>query len=265
MKKGFFGSLLLVVIFGLAGCLSAPVDTVTQVSTIDALLAGVYDGHMACGELLKNGNFGIGTFDGLDGEMVVLDGTVYQVKADGRVYTPGPRLTTPFAAVVRFQPDRALTVEDPLSYDDLKKLLDKEVPDQNIFCGIRIDGRFSFMKTRSVPAQKKPYPTLVEVTKNQPVFEMTDVTGTIVGFRCPPYVKGINVAGYHLHFISRDRTSGGHILAFNSEDAAIRIDACNRFLLVLPKTSDAFSSTDLNIDRESELEKVESGSEERNE
>ena len=87
-------------------------------------------------------------------------------------------------------------------------------PPKTCFYAVMIQGEFSYVKTRSVPAQEKPYPPLAEVTKNQPTFEFTDVTGTMVGFRCPPYVTGINVPGYHLHFLTDDRTAGGHLLEF---------------------------------------------------
>ena len=48
-----------------------------------ALLDGIYDGEMTIGELLGKGNFGIGTFDALDGEMIILDGVCYQLRGDG--------------------------------------------------------------------------------------------------------------------------------------------------------------------------------------
>ncbi len=252
--------LILVTFFALAvsGCSTIPSNTITQISTIDALLAGVYDGHLSCSDLIKKGNFGLGTFNGLDGEMVVLNGKVYQIKSDGKVYMPAPETTTPFAAVSNFEAEQTYDVKKGLDFDTLKKQIDAKAPEMNIFCGIKIRGTFSKMKTRSVPGQKKPYPPLVEVTKNQPVFEMENVTGTIVGFRCPSYVKGINVTGYHLHFLSDDLTQGGHILAFTAEKGEISIDTYNKFFLILPEKNEAFDKTDLKIDREDELKKVES-------
>ena len=245
----------------LAFCLTAasepPADTVTQVSTIDALLAGVYGGHLSCGELLGHGDLGIGTFRDLDGEMVVSEGRVYQVRADGHVYEPSLELTTPFASVVRFLPDRSQEIEEPTDLDSLKRVVDKAASNQNLFCAIRIKGLFSSMKTRSVPAQHKPYPPLAEVTERQPVFEMADVTGTIVGFRSPPYVKGINVPGYHLHFLSDDRTCGGHILDFTLETGTVEIDVCNRLFMILPVDAASFGEVDLSQDRTQDLEKAE--------
>ncbi len=221
------------------------------------LLAGAYDDQMTCKRLISYGDFGIGTFDGLDGEMILLEGKMYQVKADGKVYTPAMHLTTPFASVVKFNQDITMTVHRGIDFRSLEKIVDDAVPNMNIFCAVKVKGHFSKIKTRSVPAQKKPYPPLTEVTKNQPVFSFEDISGTLVGFRSPVYVKGINVPGYHLHFISEDFTSGGHVLEFTLEEGTIEIDICNRFLMILPEGEGSFGRIDLGRDRSDDLEQVE--------
>jgi len=242
----------------LAGCSTpATQDTITQVSTIDALLAGAYDGHLTCGALVEHGDLGLGTFDRLDGEMVLADGVVYQVKADGKVYTPPPTLTTPFAAAVHFRPDAVFPLDQTRTLAQFKQEIDKRCPNRNVFYAIRARGTFSFMKTRSVPAQKRPYPPLVEVTRTQPVFEMKDVTGTIVGFRCPPCVNRINVVGYHLHFLKDDLSAGGHVLDFVMAKARVEVDVCHRFVMLLPRDEAAMQNLDLTRDRGAELKKVE--------
>ena len=239
------------------GCSTTGRDTITQTSTIDALLAGLYDGNMTCRQLLKHGDLGIGTFDRLEGEMIVMNGTVYQVKADGKVYTPAMDISTPFASVCKFSADKTIALKKGMDFKALEELINKSAPNQNIFCAIRIVGNFAQMKTRSVPAQKMPYPPLREVTKNQPEFYMENVSGTIVGFRCPPYVKGINVPGYHLHFITSDYTRGGHILSFEITDGKCDIDLCNQLFLILPMDKEVFGGIDLSKDRSKELEQVE--------
>ena len=242
----------------LAGCSTIPkTNTLTQVSTIDALLAGVYDGHMSCKELVEHGDFGIGTFSGLDGEMILLGGDLYQIRSDGKVYKPDLRITTPFAAVVQFKPDMNFQGSTGMTFHDLERIIDEKAPNKNVFCGIKVKGTFSKMTTRSVPKQKRPYPPLVEVTKDQPVFHIENISGTIVGFRCPPYVKGINVPGYHLHFLSDDLRSGGHILEFTAVKTGIEVDICNKFFLVLPEKEGDFGRADLRRDRSMELESVE--------
>lgn len=232
-------------------------DTVTQVSTIDALLAGAYDGYLTLDALQDSGDFGIGTFDRLAGEMIVFDGTVYQARVDGTLATPPPSMKTPFAVVVPFEKDFSVALPRNLDYAAFKALLDRSIPNKNIFCAVKAHGRFSHVKVRSVPAQEKPYPPLADAVKHQAVFQLEDVSGTLVGFYSPAYVKGINVPGYHLHFISDSRTAGGHVLDFTSTDGIADIDMCHRFLMLLPEGMHDFGSIDLGIDRSADLTTVE--------
>lgn len=257
MKKAAILYLSVLFIACAAGCSAKKYDTVMQVSTIDSLIVGNYDGYMPCSELLENGDFGLGTFHGLDGEMIVLEGKVYQVKADGNVYTPDLNTSSPFASLCSFQPEKTIAVKNGTDFKAIENIIDTAAPNKNLFCAVRIDGEFSSMETRSVPAQKKPYPPLSEIAKTQPKFKMSNIKGTIVGFRCPSFVKGINVPGYHLHFLSEDRTKGGHILSFETKNAECKIDICNAFYMVLPKDDDAFGNTDLTKNRISDLQKIE--------
>jgi acetolactate decarboxylase len=240
----------------LTGCATAPKNTVTQISTIDALLAGAYDGQMTVDELLTRGDLGIGTFDALEGEMIVIDHQVYQARADGTVRLTSGDAATPFASVVNFKADTTTCLKGALTEKTFLATTDELAPNQNLFLAMRFDGAFSSMKVRSVPKQAKPYPPLAEAVQHQAVFEYTNVTGTILGFRCPAFVKGVNVPGWHLHFISKDRKLGGHILDFTTTDGNLQLDTCNRFYMILPEQQQ-FSTLDLSQDRSKELEKVE--------
>jgi len=247
--------LLVAILFFCGGCLVNKYDRITQTSTIDALLAGAYDGQISCRKLLDYGDFGIGTFDKLDGEMTVLDRRIYQIKSDGKVYRPAGDVKTPFATVCKFKADRQFEIETA-DFKTVESILDEKVSNQNQFLAVKISGKFKHIKVRSVPAQNKPYPPLAEVAKIQPVFEMNDVAGTIVGFRSPPFVKGINVSGYHFHFLRSDFTRGGHILDFELTTGKCEIDKCSELLLVLPN-DDSLKNIDLSKDKSEELQKVE--------
>ncbi|MCU0857267.1 MAG: acetolactate decarboxylase [Pontiellaceae bacterium] len=240
----------------LAGCATAPKDTLMQVSTIDALLAGAYDGQITLGELLTHGNTGIGTFDALEGEMIVIDRQVYQARADGTVRRMPADASTPFAAVVQFDADRTAPIRTRLTNKAFQEKIDVLAPNKNLFVAVRMDGTFPLMKVRSVPKQKKPYPPLAEVTQRQTVFNYTNVIGTVLGFRCPGFVKGVNVPGYHLHFISTDKTKGGHILDFETSGGILNLDTCRRFFMILAE-SGQFAELDFSHDRTTELERVE--------
>ena len=231
-------------------------DILTQVSTIDAILGGLYDGVVTYGELKQYGDFGIGTFEGLDGEMVALGGNFYQIKADGVAYPVDDDMTAPFACVIFFDADREIPVWEGLNYTQFQDYLSDAIQEKNIFHAVKIEGTFGYVKTRSVPGQEKPYPPLVEVTANQPIFEFHDVKGTMVGFYCPEYVEGLNVPGYHLHFITEDRKAGGHVLEFSIKDAELSVDYTSELHMILPDTEE-FNSLDLAKSRKEELEKAE--------
>ncbi len=252
-----FRLLFVIILLLPLGCSHTPEnrDVLFQISTIDALLGGAYDGKLTYGELREYGDFGIGTFNGLDGEMIETGGKFYQVRSDGVAYPVADSMKTPFAVVTFFDPDESISLNEEMNYDQFKRYLDDLLPTQNIFYAIEMKGTFRYVKARSVPKQNRPYPPLVEVTKSQPIFEFHDITGTMVGFRCPDYVKGINASGYHLHFLTEDGKAGGHLLELQTRDVDIDIDYTSQFHMMLPEGD--FAGMDLTKDRQMELEKVE--------
>ena len=201
--------------------------------------------------------FGLGTVQALDGEMVGLDGEFYQVKSNGIAYRVNDSMKTPFAEVAFFKPEETIALNGTSNLTELESWLDSRLATRNLFYGIRIDGTFDYVKTRSVPMQSKPYPPLLEAVKAQKVFEFHDVKGTIVGFRCPDYVNGVNVPGYHLHFITLDRSAGGHLLDFNLENASVKVDSLSGLEMALPENEE-FYQADLAEDQQAALAKVES-------
>ena len=232
-------------------------DVLFQTSTINALLNGVYDGDISFQELKQYGGFGLGTVNALDGEMIGLEGKFYQIKADGIAYPVDDSMKTPFAVVTFFEPDKSALLDESINkYEQLTGYLDNLLPTKNIFYAIKIEGVFEYIKTRSVPKQNKPYPPLVEAVKNQSTFEFHNVEGTMVGFRCPAYVEGVNVPGYHIHFITKDRKAGGHLLGCQMQNVTIEIDYTSDFYMVLPKSGE-FYRVDLTNGKQKDLEKAE--------
>lgn len=232
-------------------------ETFYQVSTIDALMQGVYDGIQPVGELKKHGDFGIGTFNALDGEMIVLDGVVYQAKADGHLSKAADSQTTPFATVTYFDRDLAVKTDVPMNISVFAATMERQLPTGNMIYAVRMHGSFPLMKVRAIPAQQKPYPTLAEAAKNQSVYTYNDTTGTVVGFYTPVFFKGLNVAGYHLHYISDDHTTGGHILEFSvPAKTTVEYDITPGFSMGLPTSGD-FSGVNLSQDLSTDLAAVE--------
>ncbi|HET9197815.1 MAG TPA: acetolactate decarboxylase [Solirubrobacterales bacterium] len=206
-----------------------------QASTIGALLEGGFEGDLSFAELAEHGDLGLGTLNHLDGEMVALDGEFLRADVDGRLSRVAGEERTPFAVVTRFEPtvDVRLPGED-LAHDALLGRLDALVPAGASSCAIRLDGRFDLVRARSVPRQEPPYRPLTEVVADQHVFELSEVEGSMVGFRFPTYVEGIEVAGYHLHFASADRTRGGHVLDSRSRGLRARLDPSDDLHVELP-------------------------------
>jgi len=244
----------IILVFALLGCSHLPNrEVLYQASTIQALSAGDYDGEITLCSLKQRGDFGLGTFQGLEGEMVILDGNCYQVKVDGRVHLVNKAVGIPFAQVTFFNTDKTYAFDNELSYADLGQYLDKLLSSKNIFHAVKISGRFKYVKTRSVPKQAKPYPDLNQAVGEQKLFEFNNIEGTVVGFRSPEYSRNFSVGGYHLHFISKDRKSGGHLLDFQASGIKIEIDETADFYLSLP-TNEEFLGLNLNT------EEVRSGS-----
>jgi acetolactate decarboxylase len=212
-----------------------------QASMIGALLEGAYEGDVSFAELAEHGDQGLGTLNSLDGEMIALDGRFYRADVEGVINEVDPRTRTPFAVLTWFTPTVEIAVDEPLSHDDLLGLLDYRLPDGTVACGVRIDGSFELVHARSVPRQEPPYRPLAEVVGEQRVFDLRDVEGTMVGFRFPDYSEGIEVSGYHLHFIAADRTRGGHVLNARSRRAVARIDASTDLHVELPPGVDLSS------------------------
>jgi acetolactate decarboxylase len=234
-----------------------PHHTLFQTSTIDALISGNYEGDVSFAELEAYGDFGLGTFDALDGEMIGLDGAFYQVKADGRAYEVDERMKTPFAVVTFFEPREIRQLAAPTNYAALRAHLDKIVAaDAATYYAVRVDGHFRYVKTRSVPRQHKPYPPLVEAVKYQPTFEFHDVRGSLVGFRFPDYVGGLNVSGYHFHFITEDRGAGGHLLECEIARGELRVDHESDLNLELP-AGVVEAMPDLAPSKQDELKRIE--------
>jgi acetolactate decarboxylase len=208
--------------------------SIFQTSTLDALLRGAYDGDITFADLAARGDLGLGTLDGLDGEMIALDGAFYRAGTDGSVRSISPAERTPFAVITRFAPDVGAAVEDPLDQGALLDRIESLVADRALCYAVRVDGRFEWVRARSVPRQHPPYPPFAQVAARQVEFDLEQLSGTLVGFRFPDYTQGLNVPGYHLHIISGDRSRGGHVLDCRILAGRISVDHSSHLHMELP-------------------------------
>ncbi len=205
-----------------------------QSSTIGALLAGAYDGDVSFGELAEHGDLGLGTLNGLDGEMVAVDGHFYRADIDGWINEIPIDSKTPFAVVVPFSAEIGFKLDSPLGHVELLEELDRHLPPETAACAVRIDGEFEYVRARSVPRQHHPYRPLAEVVEEQHVFEFHDLAGSVVGFRFPEYSGGVEVSGHHLHFITEDRCRGGHLIDCRTGPVSVKLDPSTDLHVELP-------------------------------
>lgn len=224
-----------------------PESVIYQTSLMSALLSGVYEGSRTIADLLKKGDFGLGTFNRLDGELIAFNSQVYQLRADGSANAARPDQRTPFAVMTFFQPQYHHHFDGPADRDAVHEIINQQISSDNQFCALRIDGRFSQVATRTVPCQHRPYKPMMEAVEQQPTFHFDHRDGVLIGFRTPQYMQGINVAGYHEHFITDDRQGGGHVLNYSLESGVLTFGAISKLVVDLPEDPD-FLQANLNPD-----------------
>lgn len=227
-----------------------------QASTIASLLDGAYDGDVSFAELAEHGDFGLGTLNALDGEMVALEGRFYRADVDGLIDEIPPHERTPFAALIWFEPSIERRLVGPLGHDELLAELDAVAADPDSSCAFRVDGEFELVVARSVPRQLPPYRPLAEVVADQHMFELRELEGTLVGFRFPDYAQGLEVAGHHLHFISADREHGGHVLEARLREGTASFDVAAELHVELPPGVE-LDSAQLDASTQEALDRVE--------
>ncbi len=234
-------------------------EIIQQVSLLQSLTLGDYYGSMTVSELKKLGDTGIGTFEGVNGELIMLDGQVYRAAGDGTVEVVEDEEKIPFADVTFFDKDETSTLTDISDVKVLQDKLDEIVAEhgKNNFYMIKLEGEFSEMNVRSEKPQSEPYHPLAEVLEtDQTFFDYKNIKGCVVGLYCPPYMSSLNAVGWHFHFISDDKQSGGHVLGLKADSLDLSIDPTKGFAMTLPGDQ-AFEDFDLTIDQSEDIEKVE--------
>jgi acetolactate decarboxylase len=211
-----------------------PTHELFQTSTVQALLAGAYDGDVTLAEVLEHGDLGLGTLDGLDGELIVLDGEAWKAQLDCTLVRVDATTKTPYAVVVPFSPGEPQALLGPFGEAELEARLGERVARATRPTAVRLDGRFAEVHVRSVPRQSPPYRPLAEVISQQQVSVLRDVAGTMIGFCFPDALDGIEMAGAHLHFLSDDRARGGHVLSYTLLEAVARLDHASGLHVELP-------------------------------
>ncbi|HPM79500.1 MAG TPA: acetolactate decarboxylase [Candidatus Anammoximicrobium sp.] len=231
-------------------------DSIYLCAPVNALVEGLFEQNVPLAEIKQHGDFGLGTFNDLDGEMVLLDGAVYQITAAGQVHVIEDEQTrTPFACVTNYRPISHDELDQELTYDAFLDWLVRLLPSPNLFYALRIEGEFASIKARSVPKQEN-YRTLVEVAREQALFQFDNASGTLVGFFTPTFMASLSVPGLHLHFLSADFRSGGHLLECRPRKVRVGVQFISRLELALPLSLD-YLTWDFRRDTRQDLHQAE--------
>jgi len=245
-----------IVLSALADALEVDHSTLFQVSNSTALTQGVFDGAVTIRELKEHGDFGLGTFDGLDGEMIALEGVFYRADTDGNAKVADDAALAPFAVITEFPDEPPFVLSAVTSFTDLTTQLDGHRESDNLFYAVRLDGHFARIKARSVARQPEGT-TLAEAAAGQSEFTFNDIDATLVGFWTPAYARTINVAGWHLHALSADHKHGGHVLDVVGENLTVAMTELADVRMAIPETPE-FLEADLTQDVSEQLAQAES-------
>ena len=237
------------------GSAVAKPNSIFQYSTLSALLEGVYDGELTVGELKKQGTFGIGTFNALDGELILFEGQCYKAASDSKILPMNDSVRTPFAAICNFSADTLIRINHPIKIKALENYLDSLLARPNLIYAYQISGKFDTLVIRSVPKQEKPYKRLIEAYKKQGVFTFTNQEGVLLGFKFPKYLKEVNMDDYHFHFLSKDKTKGGHLLNCSILSGEVSVAFIHNYNLQLP--NNAYFNHSVLTNNKSELKLIE--------
>lgn len=262
MKKFFVSTFLAgAILFNTAS--AAPVhnrdrETIYQVALLQSLAMGYFDGSISVKNLKRHGDTGIGTFEGLDGEMIVLDGVVYRANRDCKINVMGDKEMVPFSNVTFFDKDFSVKLSNVPNKAALEKILNETLDQngRNSFYMVKISGTFNEILIRSESGAKEPYPTLVEALKTQNEITPKNISGTVVGLYCPDFMSSLNSTGWHFHFISSDKKIGGHVLELNVKSGEAQLDKTDRFSMDLPKKQN-FHALNFKQDLREDIRKAE--------
>ncbi len=230
-----------------------------HVGLANTLLGGIYNGFYSVDQLKMKGNFGIGAPHLLDGELLILNGRVWQTTHTDTTFEAVGSMLVPYAAVHHFEPVASIQLNGSFSRDQLYAVLDTLLAPANGMYGVKVSGTFTSITTRAFPAvTDQPTPPLASIMDRQVLFNHSEIEGALVGYKLPPYMVGMNFPGYHFHFLSEDLRRGGHMVEFTATNISIEYDRIHRFEVQLP-SSPAFDSFDFSSDRSSEARTIQRG------
>jgi acetolactate decarboxylase len=222
-----------------------------QVSTAGALVAGIYDSAVSVDALIEYGNLGLGTFENLDGEMIIAGGQVFQARSDGSVRMARGDQMTPFAVITSFKPSVRQTNVDCASLDDLEREFDHLRVSKNLWYALCVTGSFERLRLRVVRKTEAGV-GIVKAADRQAEFTLENLEGTVVGFWSPAWAAALSVPGYHLHFISKEKDKAGHVLELSGKNLCLELEPKTSIATLLPQ-NEHFLQAELACDPTADL------------
>lgn len=236
------------------------VNKIYQVATLQSLILGYFKSVITVEELLKHGDIGLGTFENVNGEMIVVDGCCYQAQNDGNLFKVDNKMGVPFASVEFLNGDREFNIDFANGIDELKTILNNRIEEEfglNSMHLARIDSYFEFISARSESQFVSQHIELKKaLSKTQKDFKFNNINGTIVALYYPDYMDGINAPGWHFHFVSDDRKYGGHVFDLSLSNAKVNIDKISNIEIKLP-TDPSFDTYSLKQASQNDIKSVE--------
>lgn len=237
-------------------------NKIYQASTLQALALGYTRPVVTVQELLQHGDTGLGTFEHVDGEMIILDGVCYQAKQDGSIVRAEDTAGVPFAVAGSVKGGKSFRMGEMRNIAAIKQELTLRVEEDfglNSIHVARIDGWFYTIRARAGAPYRSQHVTLKNIlSKTQKDFSFEQLHGTLVCVYYPDYMDGINAAGWHMHFLSEDRTLGGHVFEAAMETGECLLQKIDRIEIQLPREA-AFDTYSLKEASQDEIEEVEQG------
>ena len=233
-----------------------------QVSTLQALAMGYSRTVISVAELLEHGDTGLGTYEDVNGEMILVDGHPYRAQDDGSIIEVSSETGVPFSAVTHLSGDRIFSLSHLKSIEELTDSLNLKIEEDfglNSMHMVRIDGFFNKVSARSAAPYHSQHIRLKEILQmTQQSFSFSNIEGTLVAVYFPDYMDGINAPGWHFHFISSDRAQGGHVFDISMTEGEVHMDKISQIEIQLP-TEPAFDTYSLKDASRKEIEEVGQG------
>lgn len=211
--------------------------TLYQYSHYAALEQGCYDGALSIAELKQHGNLGLGTFNALDGELMVIENQYYHC-SQGRALLALDDQRLPWAAVTWFEKECSFSMDHIASLDALEAFILTQIPSRNYPMAIKIKAVVRNICIGSVPKQTKPYKTIAALENDFVPMHFGDRRVDMAGFYAPHFMFPIKSSGIHLHCVDETRQIGGHVLSFDLLEGTAEVQALQMFNLTLPNIED---------------------------